>query len=223
MENVHGSILKKLCVQAKYDLYAPERDEILFGLFARLTRFYVLMTADPNLWAKDIAGILLRCLTDTAITFGYLVKCGTSEDFERFRKYGEGQEKLLLLHLRDSYPNDKSLDGRDAESMANEIGWLAPELMDIELGHWNQEDTRKLAQKAGMEKYYRLVYTPTSSDLHGTWMSLKYSNLCHCNDPLHRFHRLPTYLEPPLFIETMVAAQELFEECVVLPVKQQKS
>lgn len=206
--------LEKLRVQAKYDLYLPERDEIVLGLFARLTRFYVLMTEDPNLWARDIAGVLLRCLTDTAITFVYLVKCGSDEEFERFKKYGEGQEKLLLLHLQDSYPNDKSLEGRDIESISEEIGWLAPELMDIELGHWNKKDTRKLAREAGMEKYYRLVHTPASSDIHGSWMSLKHSNLCHCNEPLHRFHRLPTYLEPPLFLETMVVAQELFRECL---------
>ncbi len=206
--------LEKLRLQTKYDLYSPERGEILLGLFARLTRFYILMIEVPNLWAKDIAGILLRCLTDTAITFGYLVKCGKDEDFVRFKKYGEGQEKLLLLHLQDSYPGEKSLEGRGIESIAKELGWLTPELMDIELGHWNKKDTRKLAQDAGMEKYYRLVFTPTSSDLHGSWMSLKYSNLCHCSEPLHRFHRLPTYLEPPLFLETMVVAQDLFEKCL---------
>jgi len=206
--------LEKLRVQAKYDLYEPEHDEILFGLFGRLTRFYVLMMEDPNLWAKDMAGILLRCLADTAITFGYLVKCGKTEDFVQFKKYGEGQEKLLLLHLQDSYPGDKSLDGRDAEAIGKELGWLTPELMDIELGHWINKDTRKLALEAGMEKYYRLIYTPTSSDLHGSWMSLKYSNFCYCCEPLHRYHRLPTYLEPPLFIETIEAAQGLFNDCL---------
>jgi hypothetical protein len=206
--------LEKLRVQVKCDLYDPERDEILFGLFGRLTRFYVLMMEDPNLWARDVAGILLRCLTDTAITFGYLIKCANTEEFTRFKKYGEGQEKLLLLHLQDSYPSDKSLEGRDTEEIGKELGWLTPELMDIELGHWTKKDTRKLAQAAGMEKYYRLVYTPTSSDLHGSWMSLKHSNLCHCDEPLHRFHHLPTYIEPPLFLETMVAAQQLFEQCL---------
>jgi hypothetical protein len=208
--------LEKLQLQVKCDIYSPERDEILFGLFGRLTRFYVLMMEDPNLWAKDMAGILLRCLADTAITFGYLVKCGKTEDFVKFKKYGEGQEKLLLLHLQDLYPGDKSLDGRDAEAIGKELGWLTPELMDIELGHWLKKDTRKLALEAGMEKYYKLIYTPTSSDLHGTWMSLKYSNFCYCSEPLHRYHRLPTYLEPPLFIETIEAAQGLFNDCLLI-------
>ena len=211
-----GKYLEKLRIQAIYDLYEPEHDEILLGLFARLTRFYILMMGDPNLWARDVAGVLLRCLADTCITFGYLAKCGSGEDFERFRKYGEGQEKLLMLHLQDSYEGERSLDGRNVQTIGDELGWLTPELMDIELGHWAGKDTRKLAQDAGMEKFYRLVFTPTSSHLHGSWMSLKHSNLCHCNEPLHRFHRLPTYLEPPLFVDTMIAAQGMFEECVCI-------
>jgi hypothetical protein len=206
--------LEKLQVQVRYDLYGPERGEILFGLFARLARFYVLLTEDPNLWARDMAGIVLRCLADTAITFGYLVKHGTDEDFEQFRKHAEGQEKLLLLHLQDSYPGERTPDGRGFQEMAEELGWFAPEFLDIELGHWSKKDTRKLAQAAGMEKLYRLLYTPTSADVHGSWVSLKNSNLCLCAEPLHRFHRLPTYLEPPLLVETMVTAQQLFLECI---------
>jgi len=206
--------LDRLSLQAKCDLYSPERDEVLFGLFARLTRLYILLMEDPNLWPRDIAGVLLRCLADTAITFTYLVKCGRDEDFELFRKYGEGQEKLLMLHLRDSYPGEKSLDARDAKAMEDQLGWFAPELMDIELGHWAKKDARKLAQMAEMEKYYRLVYTPMSSELHGTWMSLKYSNLCCCSEVLHRFHRLPSYSEPPAFFEFIIAAQGMFEDCM---------
>ena len=61
--------LNKLRTHAKYDLYSPERGEILFGLFARPTRFYVLMTEVPSLWARDVAGILLRCLTVNFRTF----------------------------------------------------------------------------------------------------------------------------------------------------------
>ena len=210
--------LERLQLQVRYDLYSPERDEILFGLFARLARFYVLLTEDPNLWARDMAGIILRCLADTAITFGYLAKCGTDVDFESFRKYAEGQEKLLLLHLQDSYPGGKTADGRGFTEMADDLGWFAPELLDIELGHWSKKDTRKLAQAAGMEKLYRLLYTPTSADVHGSWVSLKNSNLCLCAEPLHRFHRLPTYLEPPLLVETMVTAQQLFLECIEIGV-----
>jgi len=89
------------------DLYDPRHDEVLFGLFARVTRLYVVMVEDPFLWARDLSGIVLRPLADTAITFAYLAKAGTLEDFKRFVEYGEGQQKLLMLHLQDNYATAK--------------------------------------------------------------------------------------------------------------------
>ncbi|MFZ5768623.1 MAG: DUF5677 domain-containing protein [Bacillota bacterium] len=192
------------------DLYDPIRDEILFGLFARLTRLYCLLCDDPLLWARDIGGILLRCLADTAITFAYLAKRGTADDFKRFIEYGHGQRKLLMLHLQDNYPDSRSLEGMTAEEISQELGGFMAELTEIELGHWLKEDTRKLAQQAGMERVYRLVYAPASSDLHGSWLSLKQCNLLRCGEPLHRFHYLPALVNPPLVINTIVVAQELY-------------
>lgn len=94
--------------QYRMDLYDPTRDEILLGLFSRLSRLFALSCFDPNLWARDTAGIMLRCLADTAITFAYLVKHGSEDELRQFRKYGEGKEKLLMLHLRDTYPGKTS-------------------------------------------------------------------------------------------------------------------
>ena len=85
-----------------------------------------------------------------------------------------------------------------------------PEMVEIELGSWSGKDARKLAHAAGLEDLYRLVFTPASGDLHGSWVSLKSSNLVRCAEPLHRWHRLPTYTEPPFFVNTAIAAQELY-------------
>jgi hypothetical protein len=206
--------LEQLTVKLRLDLYDPTRDEVFFGLFARLSRLFILSASDANLWARDMGGIMLRCLADTAITFSYLAVAATEEDFRRFREYGEGQEKLLMLHLQDNYPDTQSLEGRSSDAIASELGGFIPEVLNIELGHWTKKDTRRLAIDAGLERLYRLVYTPTSSDLHGTWFSLKHSNLCRCVEVLHRFHRLPTYTEPPVFVNTVAAAQDLYMHCV---------
>jgi hypothetical protein len=40
--------------------------------------------------------------------------------------------------------------------------------MQIELGSWAKKDVRKLAADVGMERFYRLVFSPTSSDVHGS-------------------------------------------------------
>lgn len=211
--------LRTLARRAKVDLYDPTRDEVLLGLFSRTARLYVLMSEDPNLWARDTAGIFLRCLAETAITFGYLAKCGAAEDFQRFREYGRGQEKLLMLHLEESHPEGKSLEGRDARAIKGDLGVMAPALLQVELGSWSGMDTRKLAGSAGLEHLYRLVFTPGSGDIHGTWASLSQSNLSYCSQPLHRFHRLPSYSEPPFFLHVMLAAQEILETCVRIGVE----
>jgi len=212
--------LADLRQKLKLDLYDPTRDEVLFGLFSRVTRLYSLFADDPHLWARDIAGIILRCLAETAITFTYLMHKGHQEDFRKFIEYGDGQQKLLMLHLQDNYPNDKSLEDHTVKDMSDQMGSFYPELLDIQLGHWMKKDTRDLAREAGMEKVYRLVFTPTSSDLHGSWLNLKYSNFTHCIEPLHRFHRLPAFAEPPFFIKTAEIAREIYESCLEGAIKE---
>jgi len=215
--------LRNVSNKHRYDLYNTERDEILLGLFSRLTRLYVLISLSPNLWARDIAGIILRCLTDTAITFAYLTKHGTEKEFKDFKSYGEGKEKLLMLHLQDTYPEEKSFEGKSYEDIAQEMGWgFTPELIEIELGNWTKKTTRELAKASGLEEFYRLVYDPTSSDVHGTWISIEKSNLVRCIQPLHRFHRMPQYYEPPLFVYTIDAVQHIYLKCVEIGMQRLK-
>lgn len=226
IENLHKILIRnseravdyvgEVALKHKYDLYDAGKDEILLGLFSRITRIYVLVLSNPQLWARDIAGIMIRCIIDTAITFVYLAKVGTEKDFNEFRVYGEGKEKLLMLHLQDTYIGGRSLEGRSAEDIAEDIGGgsFSPELINVELGNWTKKTTRDLAIDAGMEEFYRLVYDPTSSDVHGTWISLKNSNLIRCVEPLHRFHRIPQYFEPPLFVNTIEAIQGIYKVCI---------
>jgi hypothetical protein len=213
------SYLDRVARETRIDLYEPLKDEVLLGLFSRCTRLYVLLSEDPNLWARDMAGIVLRCLAETAITFAYLARKGTVEDFQRFREYGQGQEKLLMLHLEESHPGARTMEGREPKALKQDLGVMAPALLQIELGSWSGKDMRKLASEAGLERLYRVIFTPSSGDVHGTWASLTKSNLSYCIQPLHRFHRLPSFSEPPFFLNVMMSAQEVFEECVQVGVE----
>ncbi len=205
--------MKELSRKLVPDLYDPLQDEVLFGLFGRLTRLLCLLFEDPNLWARDVGGIFLRCMADTAISFAYLARRGTSGEFAAFKEHGEGQEKLLMLHLQDNHPESRSLEGLTSKDLSDELGDFPAELLDIELGHWTKKDTRRLAYEAGVEKLYRLVFSPASGDVHGMWMSLKRSNLVYCGEPLHRLHRLPSLVEPPFYVDIVNVAAELYESC----------
>lgn len=207
--------LDKIAIQFKYDLYEPLKDEILLGLFSRLTRLYVLYSSGPNLWARDLSGILHRCVVDTAITFAYLTQNGTQKDFQNFKEYGEGKEKLLMLHLQDTYKDKKTLENEDVKDIAKSIGGgINPELIEIELKGWTKRTSRKLAIDAGFEDYYKLVYDPASSDVHGSWTSLKKTNLVYCEQALHRYHKMPSFVEPPLFLNQVNFVQEIYLRCL---------
>lgn len=212
------SYLDILSNKLHIDLYDPTRDEVLFGLFSRMTRLYCATLDDPFLWARDISGIILRCLAETAIVFGYLAKCGTAKEFADFVAYGEGQQKLLMLHLQDNYPDGTSLEGMDKNAISEQLGGFHPELLDIELGHWTKKDNRHLAKEANLQRIYRLVFTPASGDVHGTWWSIRNSNLAVCAEPLHRFHWRPQFAEPPFYVNTVVNAQDILHECVAIAI-----
>lgn len=218
--NITTEYLNDLALKHKYDLFNPERDEILLGLFSRLTRLYALVALNPNLWARDISGIIIRCLTDTAITFSYLAKSGTEKEFLDFKSYGEGKEKLLMLHLQETYAEKKSLEGKTPEDIAEDLGGgFTPELIDIELKGWTKKSARRLAQEAGLEEFYRLAYDPASSDVHGTWTSISRSNLVRCSQPLHRFHRIPMHFEPPLYVNMMDFVQRIYLQCLEIGIE----
>jgi hypothetical protein len=151
---------------------------------------------------------------DTGITFAFLAAHGTEQNFKDFKTYGEGKQKLLMLHLQDTYPNVGSLEGKTAAEIAQSLGGgLTTEVLNIELDNWTKKSARDLAIAAGLEKYYRLAYDPSSADVHGTWMSLDNSNLTRCVQPLHRFHRLPGYFEPPAYLNILQSLQEFYEKC----------
>ncbi len=216
--NIAREYITNIWKKVQFDLYDTNKNDVIFGLISRLIRLYCLLLEDPNLWSRDISGIILRCLVDCAITYSYLVQFGTEEEFTKFIEYGEGQEKLLMLHLQDNYSGETTMEGLEVEDIAQEHGGFGIEMLDIELGNWTDKTARQLAERTGLQRFYRLVYTPTSSDLHGTWLSLKNTSFRICNEPLHKFHRLPSYREPPAYINTLQLAQEIVFHCVQLSI-----
>jgi hypothetical protein len=203
--------LNDVVSKKKIDLYNPNKDEVVLGLFSRFTRLCVIFFKTPELWSQDLSRILLRCLADTCITLCFLLKENDDQLFKDFIEYGKGQEKLLMLHLQDSHPNGIGPSGETVDQLASEIGgWIAPELIDINLSGWTKQSVRDMAEKCDLQKIYRLIYAPTSSDIHGSWTSIKNTNLTYCKNPLHRNHRIPQRMEVPLFLTPLITAAEMW-------------
>jgi hypothetical protein len=210
--------VEQLALEVRVDLYDPCKYEVVLGLFTRASRLACLMLSEPAFWSVDIVSILSRCLIDTAITLGYLLTKMDDELFRAFVRFAKGKEKLLMLHLQDNYPGEDSYLGDDVDSLVQELGGgLEPEAISIELGHWCNVDARRMAQDAGFEKEYRLIYDPASSHVHGMWDSVRSVNLSRCGNLLHRFHFIPTLTLPPTqptpFVEAIDVYRKLRNMC----------
>lgn len=212
--------LRRIFKKVQVDLYTPDRDEVLFGLLSRQYRLFVVLLTNPYLWAADLARIILRCMADTLISFKWLLFNNDLGLYRKFKEYGLGKEKLLKLHVEEILGNIEEKNSSFSplkESLEDSINSeIWEELLPIDLGGWSGLDTYKIAQKVGLKDLYRFLYSPTSADVHGEWISLRDTNLRRCINPLHRFHRVPTLEFPlisPNFIFTAAHLfKDLFEE-----------
>jgi len=211
----------KIGMQYKYDLYDPKTDEIKLGLFSRIVRLYISFISNPFFWTQDLAGIFLRCIGETTIIFFYLTKKGSKEEFNNFYNYSLGKEKLLMLHMQDHLDEKKSVSGESISDLSQNLGGeFIAEIQEIELKGWTKKNIRELALSVGLENIYRWVVDPSSAEIHGSWSSLRKSNLVVCSQILHRFHKIPKFFEPPIFLIPMFVANRIYEICEELAINE---
>jgi Family of unknown function (DUF5677) len=188
--------------RVEIDLYAPEATEVKLGLASRQVRLLRVLLSDPHLWAAANGAHILRALVDTLITTSWLLLKNESELYLRFRTFGLGRLKLFKLHFEDYFdqhenPSQEQLEF--VESLDEEVNFELLEMFtDIDLGgNFSGVSIRDMAKEAGIDQYYNLGYQPYSSEAHGDWVSLRRSDLTHCRNPLHRFHRLARFNAEP--------------------------
>jgi hypothetical protein len=204
--NNFKTIYKQASRKASLDLFAPDRDDVLFGLTSREFRLFSAIAEDPNLWSWDLGLAIHRMMADTLIILSYLASKNDPALFARFKRYSLGKQKLYKLHLSD-FGEQIGIDLSEVEEeLADAINAEAfEELLPVELGSvFEGTDMRKMAYEVGLDDLYRLFYSPTSAELHGEWVSLRDHNLTLCSNPLHCFHRLPKLDAPTLVSPSIV-------------------
>lgn len=131
----------------------------------------------------------LRSLLECYVTLAYLAKRDDSSLWKSYRVYGSGQAKLALLKMEDDSARPEYVTYETLEALANEDVWQ--EYVEIDLGHWDRTNLRKMAEHADVKDTYDRYYPWTSSYLHGHWASIRDSVFQTCLNPLHRTHRVP--------------------------------
>ncbi|MEW1776192.1 DUF5677 domain-containing protein [Streptomyces sp. NPDC086777] len=178
------------------DLFNPDRYEVLTGVVARVLRYLNVYIGYPALWTMEHGAPLLRSVVEARIIIRYLSAADTQSDiFRRFKAYGMGRLKLLKLHFEEYLaaeddPHEDMIAYVDyLESLVNQD--ILEEFQDINLGgNFAGKDMRKMAAEVGLEREYRLIFAPASSNVHGEWSVIDEYALERCRNPLHRGHRI---------------------------------
>lgn len=204
-----------LWLKAKIDISNPVKDEVLGGLISRQARLATAVVSDSNIWTLDLGRIIQRCMVDTHITLSWLIKEGKQEDYEKFVEFGLGQEKLLMEHLKARLDeSDPKFKEKSAE-IEYRKNWIDSQLLTnflpVNVGNWTTKNVHKMAEEAQCMDIYNLSYTPFSNTVHGMWNTLARVNLKFCLNPLHKFHRLPSLEEPPIYFGIIIQTLEIMD------------
>ncbi len=131
----------------------------------------------------------LRTIVESYITLAYLAKKDDAELWQSYRVYGAGQAKLAFMKLDASDDEPSYVNVETLKQLANEDIWQ--ELLDINLGHWNNTNLREMSKTADVKFVYDRFYDWTSTFAHGQWGGIRDAVFDTCRNPLHRLHRIP--------------------------------
>lgn len=199
------------------DLSVVEVHEVVGGLLARQVTLATQLALAPQIWNGHIAPLVLRVMVDNLINLAWVFE----EPLDRSRKfiqYGLGQEKLAIEHRKRVLTERGDNPALDPLVEASEA-WLNLQrysfLTEVNVGSWAGISTQKMAEKADCEELYIFAYVPFSSAVHNTWQHVERYNLQHCQNPLHRYHRVPANPEllsdPDYLLRAASYLQEAFE------------
>jgi hypothetical protein len=156
----------------------------------------------------------LRALVETYITITYLLQKEKTEPrvWDDYRSYGAGQIKLIYLKLQELKKDVSSIELDEMDSIANEDKWV--EFIPINLGHWDSANLRKMAEEVKLKDLYDKFYNYTSGFMHANWGAVRESIYQKCVNPLHRYHRVPTYdlpLMPSVTLDAIEITNNILE------------
>jgi hypothetical protein len=168
------------------DLTRREIHEVIGALLAKQCALAIGIADNAPAWTPDLAGVLLRAMADVHITLAWIL-LKPEERTRLFVLHGLGQEKLLLEHLKARGIDDATTRSMEAWIDSQRYTWLT----EVNVGSWADMSIRDMAEEASLIDFYRLRYSPLSAEAHSMWNHIARFNLRVCENPLHRYHRVP--------------------------------
>lgn len=180
------------------DLYAPARHEVATGLASRAARAALALARSPEQWSGEHSSSTTRLLAETEIVLRWMEQQDEGV-FDRFKRYGAGKQKLMRRNL-EALAQDMG-DGA-SDDLAEALDHLTAKTGGEDGEHFQEVNLdasfagvslREMAAQVHAEELYRHVYQPASGITHGEWWAAEDYATQRCLNPLHRFHRIPSF------------------------------
>lgn len=187
-------------LRSRFEVWAPdyasiEVHEVVGALVARQVSLAKVLASSPALWSSESASLVIRPMVEVYITLAWIFESPVDRS-KMFVKHGLGQMKLCVAHRKAQLANANEDERADLEQeIARKEEWINSQrwefLTEVNLGNWAKTDLRKMAEEVGELDLYNASYTPLSAGVHSMWNHVGVFNLRQCQNPLHRFHKVP--------------------------------
>jgi hypothetical protein len=179
----------------KIEFKQLEVHEVVGALVARQVTLAKYLACNPSLWNWDVAPLFLRPMTEVYLNLAWIF-ANPSERARAFIIYGLGQMKLRAEHRKAAL---ETMSAEQAKVFAPAIEsaerWINSQqygfLTEVNLGSWADLSQRNMAEEVGEVGFYNHCYTPYSAGVHSMWHHIGIYNLKQCQNPLHKFHKVP--------------------------------
>ena len=207
-------------VRARWEVWkigSEERHvyEVICGLLARQATLAAEFARNPGIWNPHSAPLFFRSMVENVITLGWILK-EPNERARQFMLFGLGQENLLLEHRKASL-QEQGLDPDDDPTIKEWEQWINGQrytfLTEVNVGSLGPS-SREMAEESGLIDLHRFDYALWSGTTHSMWQHIVRFNLEHCKNPLHGYHRVPSfsYLQPDS--ELLLRAAEYVDKSI---------
>lgn len=197
----------------KLNLNEIEVYEVVGALFSRQAILSLEIAGSPNIWTPHSGPLFLRSMADVYIILAWILK----DPINRAKKFvddGLSANKLQLAHRKKELETcDNDFDRKNLSKIIQYLeSWIASQrivdLIEVNLGSWSGLNTRNMALEAGCIDFYNYVYQPFSQAVHSNWAHISEKNMVYCDNPAHRYHKIPTIIEiEPDFYYLKLAAK----------------
>ena len=159
-----------------------KRQAVVVGHMVRLTKLFdgfYLHIAKRQL---ELAGVMLRLISETEIRLNYLIAKATPHSYKSFvlASYRADRESLADLEakarLRKLIPIEKRMRGSILRHLRRD-GISRKKLMQNRVWDLDGKNVRELLRDLGRENYYSYSFGSTSRWVHGSWQELYHYHL----------------------------------------------